>query len=428
MKEIEIKTKLDNELNIIIAICLIGIFFEGFLCSLPIFGSSIKIILCILSLFLIAVIFPICRNVKRDNIYPTLNVLFISAYVISNLVSGQYNTRSTTVASIRFLLLLLSYIILMNLSKWQMIYIRLLYAFGMLFILTTIWLTYDTASYERYFSYSMYPNSAFNFIRGTQGGHTAGITDHYSHNGIMLGNSLVVIFSFFMVRRKKRVHLFFIILNVIAMVMCGKRAQVLFPIMAIALAYMIYSKKNLKTILLTITILIVLLILTIILYNNNITFQNYINRYSDMDEDGSVLSRFSYWQIAFDHFRQRPIFGNGWLSYRSFHPRNQDAHNNYVQLLCDVGITGEIVFCSFFIYNLFAAYKNLLFAAKFRNDLQDDIALLCLFSFIYQVYFLLYAITGNPLQLLYSFCPYIAACAISIFYKNYFSSEKFTEI
>lgn len=341
----------------------------------------------------------------------------------SFVVVGMAVYRPGLTVGIRFILLLIALLLLGNISCWHYPFMVMMYISGIFFILTTIWLKYDTNSFFRYFAYKMYPNSNFDFNLVLKRSMHPGVTNHYSHNGIMLGNAFLVIFAFFLTSAGKRKHIVAIILNLIAMVICGKRAQVLFPMISIIITYLIFSEKNAKTIITTIVVILILIIIFLVLLNTNSIFQSYMTRYEDIDEDGNVLIRYRYWSIALEYFRKKPILGNGWLSFRGFNQNNQDAHNNYIQLLCDVGIIGTVIFCFFFLFNLIISYKNLSYVIKNKIGITRSEKLCCIFSFEYQVFFLLYGLTGNPIQLFPSIGPYIAACAMGIYYKNRYTSN-----
>ena len=81
---------------------------------------------------------------------------------------------------------------------------------------------------------------------------------------------------------------------------------------------------------------------------------NMVNRF--VNADGGELSngRIWFWEFALEKFRQSPVFGIGWGGFKHYyHMRigdysstgtTVDAHNVYLQILCEMGIVGFVVF------------------------------------------------------------------------------------
>lgn len=399
--------------NTTVAIGLFLVYYESFMCSLPLISASMRMFAAVFGLALLLLSCPL-KPIARGKNAVSLGLGFV---MILFVLIGLLSYKETLSANIRFIVLIIAYFFTIRNQKWQRIYINMMYIASLFFVITTIWLKYDLNSYFKFFANNMYPTANFNFSRGVAKGITAGVCNHYSHNGIMLGNAMSLLFPFMIIYGKeKKSHYVALTLNIIAMVLCGKRAQVVFPILACIIAWMVYSRINAKTLLKCLAAVFLFILLVVFLYRVSPALQNYILRYSNMSSDGNILSRYQYWEIAISHFMENPIFGNGWLSFRSFNTNAQDAHNNYIQLLCDVGIVGTIIFLMFFISNLAAAVKNMKYISMNKSTIKKQTSVYCMFALVNQIYFLLYALTGNPLQLLYSFCPYIASCAIGQYY------------
>ena len=121
-----------------------------------------------------------------------------------------------------------------------------------------------------------------------------------------------------------------------------------------------------------------------------------------------------FWVYAIDMFLDSPIFGKGWraFKYNGIGTLNaNDAHNIYLQLLAEVGLVGFVLVLFFMIRALITTYK-----AIRENEvclfLSDKSIYILKMSFAYQIFFILYGFTGNPLYDPQCYYPYILCCSI----------------
>jgi O-antigen ligase len=61
-------------------------------------------------------------------------------------------------------------------------------------------------------------------------------------------------------------------------------------------------------------------------------------------EDSSYRTRTDMIQQGLQLWKQSPLFGNGTDAFRGLSGRGTYSHNNYVELLCDLGIIGVVLF------------------------------------------------------------------------------------
>lgn len=414
-------------IDIFYVLALFLIYTEAFICSLyNVFFTNIFInILCVLLGIVILIYLNkphiILMRISRINLWVLICVIGICIIIwMGN--SGSSNFW----VNIRYILLYVSFICCLENDRWTRYFMKLSLLFSLVFIFTTIWLYFDTNSFYSLFAYNLYPYGDFGYYLNK--GITSGIADHYSHNGIMLANSLVLIVTLLLTeksKRKKVIYSIILILNLVAMVMCGKRGQVVTPIIAIIIGgmifYQIFKRPNKLSKFLIVILTAVFTIYIISIFSP--ILDNYLSRFSGLESDGTVLARYGYWALAMAQFRSHPIFGIGWLHFRTINFDGNDPHNIYIQLLCETGIIGTIIFVLFYISAIVIAYRNLKRISEYGNKASVTEQRNCLYAFIGQVYFLLYGLTGNPQTLMYSLMPYLLACAMGYAYKNKINSK-----
>lgn len=127
-------------------------------------------------------------------------------------------------------------------------------------------------------------------------------------------------------------------------------------------------------------------------------------------------ARSGLYALAIELFKKNPIFGIGWGNFRNEVPgvvtirQKFDVHNIYLQLLCEVGVSGFMCFCIPLFYTFVKTlreYMNSMNHEKFSFK-----TTVLGFSLLYQIYFLVVGITDNTLYNTYSQMPYFISCAI----------------
>ena len=314
-------------------------------------------------------------------------------------------------------------------TKWQVPLFKILGFMGIVYAVTTMLIIPLKGLYINHIA-SVYPETYSRLLDWYNQGYYPGITDHYSTNGMMLVNGLLVFASVLFYNNKNNLiknkfkGLFCFLLMLIALVMCGKRAHLLFGLIAFILGYFVYTSNEKNRYLKYFGTICAILFLLTIGYYFIPTINNVISRFVDMGEDVSVLGRYTFWEAALMAFDNNRIFGIGWFGFRTtvaptVHYTGH-AHNVYIQLLCETGVVGFSVIIFFFAFFLFKGYRALYYVAHNKQILGGNKQILTLFAFMYQIYFLLYCATGNPLYDVYVFPVYFASCSISTFYSNYF--------
>lgn len=200
-----------------------------------------------------------------------------------------------------------------------------------------------------------------------------------------------------------------------ALLLTGKRAHLLFMIIALALTYLFstelkkFFSKSLKLIF-TLIMTIIAWIVLFRVYEPNIDtpiIGKVYYRISDtitgfIAGEDITSGRTLLYDYAFKLFNETPIFGIGWKEFHhlSIGVINQDAgshpHNIYFQLLTELGLVGFILFMIPITYILFKTIK-ILMNTKLLFNLDMRWKTVLQFSLFSQMFFLLYGITGNGL-------------------------------
>lgn len=293
----------------------------------------------------------------------------------------------------------------------------------------TILLYFNRDLYVHYVV-DLFPASKNRLLIWYEQGCMAGLTDHYSTNAMFLALGLMILTSkfFFQDKKSRKKSSILIILVVVALLLTGKRGQVLFSVLSLFVVYYI-SLKSSKTVNRFIKIFGIflvgasLLFLTYQLFPNLFTF---VYRFQNSIDTNTLTSNRSdlLWPIAIDAFKKNPIFGIGWCQY-TYNLSTQiggesavyHTHNIYLQLLCETGIFGFTIYVIWMLWNIISTYKVYCFMINSKTIYTKELFYIT-FSFSFQIFFILYGITGNPLYDEEMFIPYFVSCAINIFFRN----------
>lgn len=210
---------------------------------------------------------------------------------------------------------------------------------------------------------------AFRSLRGVSfsslGTFRLGNNIGYNANEFALKVSLSCIVAFRCFREsdqiiKKIINIVFFLTTLAAMLFSGSRKGILMVAIALFL-YCIISSKNpiklLKNILLAIIgLVIVYMLMTKIefLYNSfGRRFLLLLNIFDDGSYVGnSIGNRMNAVEIGIDVFKIKPMIGYGLGNYMAATGLRGYAHNNYIQILVDLGIVGIFLYYWFYVRNM----------------------------------------------------------------------------
>ena len=193
--------------------------------------------------------------------------------------------------------------------------------------------------------------------------------------------------------RKNRVfNVLLILLEIVLVFISKKRGPFLFLSLSLMVCIFYYIKVESKRTGKLINLIFVTATMLVIIYAiSNLDAILSIAQDNDFTTGRTVLYR-----RAIGLFKKYPFFGSGWGGYRSIEQIHvgesyYDVHNIYLQLGCEVGIVGLLIFCAFFARCFFLTLKTI------KNERDITKKKFLYFSMFCQTFFLLYGITGNPL-------------------------------
>lgn len=221
--------------------------------------------------------------------------------------------------------------------------------------------------------------------------HNAGFTATYLINGII---------AWFIIYRKKSNILDRICLLIlfIALIMTGKRGQLLLIIIAFMIAFIIKDKNINKIFRRIVVISIILVVLYFIgdyLYLNlkdEGSLQRILKLIYENTNHDKTSGRTILWKQAIDGFISNPFFGKGWLSFE--YKYGLEVHNTYLQYLYETGIFGLAFFIIYILNSI------LLFRRQVRYSICKNINIFnnpAWLSLVYSVYFALFSLIENSM-------------------------------
>lgn len=267
-------------------------------------------------------------------------------------------------------------------------------------------------------------------------GFMAGLTDHYSSNGMYLAIGVGAFTAKVFANPKSFPNWILLGVVAIALLLTGKRGPLLFSVMAILVIYYFFEARKPKGRFLKILGIICLGIIAILIASIWIPqLLNVVNRFVSESDSGDVSAgRGPLFQLAWDLFLKKPIFGYGWGNYPYQYYEElgrhmtvyqyRNAHNIYLQLLCETGIVGFTVFVTFFISQVWACMKLYKKLRKEEVNLPKSAEYILPFALYCEIFFLLYGMTGNPLYDVMILFPYLLSCMFVNSYQYQCFPEK----
>lgn len=262
---------------------------------------------------------------------------------------------------------------------------------------------------------------------------TAGLTSHYSHNGMYIAIGCLVMSAIFLMKPKKTWFNFLLMLVFYAaLLLTQKRGPLIAVSIGVILTYFVARHESMSSKVKRIVTFTTATLATIyILY---IAFPELFGIIDRFSSDNVLSNRGYLWDYALNMFKSSPLIGKGWGSYShslnlnidSVGVSNQNAHNIYLQLLAETGVVGFLCFIIPIVYTLIRSVRLL----QDMNTQGVDCTAIFL-SVSIQIFFIVYGITGNPLYDKQMFLAYMLSVAFYLSYQarsnEYILSDRYIE-
>lgn len=246
--------------------------------------------------------------------------------------------------------------------------------------------------------------------RGTPTGltHQAGFTAGY----VAVGLGLI----FFLEKNIHKKNVLTIVM-IVALFLIKKRAHFAFAIISMFIVYFLCfppKKRFFKFVQASLFVLGFLIIAIMFVQTTGIStvFDDYLSTIQMfLSGEDFTSSRTILTLEALSFWAENKIFGIGWGGYslRSA-ATGYMTHNVFVQLLCETGIVGLVCFIIPMIYSL---VRTMYAIVQYRTKSDLKMYKLLLSSGYYQIFFLCYCVTGNPLYDNSFLIPYLIFVALS---------------
>lgn len=238
-------------------------------------------------------------------------------------------------------------------------------------------------------------------------GENGGILNSYQNTAISLSIALSIFVARFYSEKVLKINEYISALIILmAIMMTGKRTLFALPVVEAALLFfMVSDKKKYGRVFKIILFGLVAVPIALTLVPSTRTL---FTRITEGMQDETLSARTYLWDYALMMWRQKPHLGWGFgtMPYHIEHSgvdlvkygniQGYAAHNIYLQMLAEIGTVGLALFAILFIYVLLT---TVICIYKKRNSLGNNEKFLLYISFAFQIWFLAYGLTGNPLYM-----------------------------
>lgn len=356
----------------------------------------------------------------RDDAVMLLVIIAVMILVLfrnHELVEGRYGQ------TIKWMIRLVYIVVDCTTDRIDKEYLTLIPGIGFLNVLATWFFLLVPSAYSvMYRLWGDYPGGVYSFNEG----YRAGITDHYSHNGTIIAFIVLALFAMILCEREQNRgswldmrHVCFV-LSFLALILTAKRAHLVFCLLTMVIIYSLCNPDKIgeRAVKLFIASGVVVILAALLAFTNSELVQ-FFSRFETLGVDGASQSRIKFWAVAIGLWKDNPLFGIGWFGFRNqfstFFPNNSNdylnAHNVFVQLLCETGIVGLVfgmIVLGWVLYSTLCMLRK-----TYSEEECRKFRLLLLSSSIFQVFFLLYCLTGNGLYDV-TFGYYCMAVSVSL--------------
>lgn len=404
-----------------------------FMCLISISSNLINYIipikilraLLIVVCFVIEIYYIIVTKWKKREINILIYTMLLALFpLISIDMGGAY--------SVLYYICSLMVIILILADKWKVSFsLKFMYIVYGFYSVCTILFFFMPGFYKEVIV-NLFPEEKDRLLALYNNGCMAGLTSHYSINGMFLATGFLMacthLMNFSSKKADKRKGYIKVVFFLIALLLTGKRAHLIFSIFSVYIVYCIRTvvkgKKIFNILFKIVSAIFVSAVIGTILLSVVPALSTAIVRLQQSIAEGDIDNgRYVIWKMAFRIFKQKPVLGIGWKKFSTSYGygllapgRAYDTHNVYLQLLCETGMVGFCCYVLWFITLLKKGICQLRLVMADGFSTQNECYAIC-FAVGYQIFFLVYCITGNPLYEKITFFPYFISCGIILYFE-----------
>lgn len=331
-------------------------------------------------------------SVSKKNLWLYSSYIYILVVVLVYDVSIQ---KGEYFAPGRIILCIIIMILLSDSWKWIGALPKTMATLGIPNALATIFFWISPSSYD---SFSRI------FLNGTTLGvkkpYTYGLTDFYSENGIYIAFTILALWSHCLKNKKDKFAKICLLINIFALILTSKRAHMIFVVFTTVVVYFIENPRKLTG------NIIKGMVGVCVGIGINLWASKYVPAIQETIErlmligtadDNTSKTRFVFWAYAIEWFKEKPIFGNGffYFKYRNLaldkYGRIINAHNVYIQLLCETGIVGTTIYIIGYIAIFIRTLKT------YWDSRDSAFSKSMILSLAIQIFVFAYQMTGNGL-------------------------------
>lgn len=382
MRKINLNVFLVNfAIIIFLAIALIRVYLSNISWSISI------VLMAVANIFLIINLFNIGKLKRKSLLFVLLCLIMLLPTLYRNayLEDSMYNSFIPMLLSFSFAILLYFSDI-----KEKNIYViqKILIVFALLTSIVT-WISFIFPNFYINNIITFLPSSEQDIVKTDfiANGMKMGLTNHYSRNALFMVLGIICLFGKLKEQKNKKMNIMLISFLFISLFLVGKRAHLIFIVLSIVFSYFIINKMSLKNFIKFIGISIIVLFFCTLCLRLIPGTDNIVQRFLMSDGSDFSSGRIGLYNMAFDKIEESNYIGIGWGQFsKSTNYFFAGVHNDYIQLLCEVGIWG---FLFIVISNLIILVKSIKACENFKSGF-----LVCVL--IYNIFFMLYSFTGIP--------------------------------